>query len=669
MQQPNTDRQRFISYLPKVKTYLEQLEEQNMWWTTVAMVGKINSEAFHPQLLASIVETQKEFQQLRDMMIESLINRYLNQARSDIKIKTQVTIDLIIRNLFERTADVGFLATDEDIIEFMNQPTPTPAQQQFIEQRLEEYVAKYSVYDDIVLVKPNGQIVAKLNQQNTSQHSNDPVLREAINNQAPYQEFLRATDLFPQNSRSLVYAKSIVLKQGEQNKNLGVLCLSFQFEQEMDMIFEKISAQSAEIQLMLCHPSGEVLASNDPNQIPIGSQVEHLQITADPINQHNQFIFSAKTYGYEGYSGLPWIAHTRLDNQAAFKEKMMDDKSPFHITPDSPLYLKQLEKTNVKVSTLLLIVILNGKISSLKQNVEYFLPILDRFQDISQDIAAIFEDFIQHIHQVLIETIKDKVSFSALLAGNIMDRNLYERANDCRWWALNSKFRQILSLCQQPVELTPEQKSTLEGHLQYINQLYTVYTNILIYNRNGEVLAVSNPNESILIGQRLSQTHDVKRCLELKNTQEYVVSKFETTALYNNRPTYIYHAAIKNSQNPNLNVGGIALVFDSEPQFKAMLKDSEPNYLVSRIQEQSFSLIIHPNGTLISSTHDQLEPGQVIKIPKIFASFMPADAGVIPWTLNNKKYVVGYCVTAGYREYKTTDGYNNPLISLTFTPI
>jgi hypothetical protein len=208
---------------------------------------------------------------------------------------------------------------------------------------------------------------------------------------------------------------------------------------------------------MLCHQSGEVLASNRPDQIPVGSLVENPNPTPEPINHHNQFSFFAKTHGYEGYTGLPWIGHTRLDNRAAFREKPTDFDSEFHITPDSPLYLKQLEKTNIKVSTLLLIVILNGKISSLKQNVEYFLPILDRFQDISQDISAIFEDFIQHIHQVLIETVKDKVRFSAALAADIMDRNLYERANDCRWWALNSSFQQILTQYQQNSQLTHEQ--------------------------------------------------------------------------------------------------------------------------------------------------------------------------------------------------------------------
>jgi len=36
-----------------------------------------------------------------------------------MEAKAQVAVDIVIRNLFERTADIGFLATDDDIREFI----------------------------------------------------------------------------------------------------------------------------------------------------------------------------------------------------------------------------------------------------------------------------------------------------------------------------------------------------------------------------------------------------------------------------------------------------------------------------------------------------------------------------------------------------------------------
>ncbi len=36
-----------------------------------------------------------------------------------MNFKSQVAIDILIRNLFERRADIGFLATDDDIRLFL----------------------------------------------------------------------------------------------------------------------------------------------------------------------------------------------------------------------------------------------------------------------------------------------------------------------------------------------------------------------------------------------------------------------------------------------------------------------------------------------------------------------------------------------------------------------
>ncbi|WP_052501494.1 cache domain-containing protein [Thiomicrospira microaerophila] len=666
-----SQRQTFLTYLPKVKTYLDQLEEQNMWWTTVAMVGKINSEAFHPQLLASIVETQKEFQHLRDLMIDSLIDSYLGKTESDIKLKTQASVDLIIRNLFERTADVGFLATDADIVEFMALDQPADAQRQRIERRLEAYVAKYSVYDDIVLVKPNGQVMAKLNPNNHTLSSTDPLIRQAINSKQAFEEIHRASDLFPQNTKSLIYAKRIEQKaqNGRPTQLLGVLCLSFKFDQEMALIFKKIGRNSPDYRIALCHESGETLATNHPQTFPIGEQIKQTPLSSKPVNKNNKFCFHTKTKGYEGFQGLPWHIYVELENQAAFCIHETQTDSMIEVKPDSPLYLKQLERTNIKVSTLLLIVILNGKISSLKQNVEYFLPILDRFQDISQDIARIFADFIHHIHQIRVETVRDKVAFSAALAADILDRNLYERANDCRWWALNPLFSQTLTHYHQHKKLDKTQRETLYTELSYINQLYTVYTNILVYDLQGRVLAVSNPDASSLVGQTLSQINDVKHSLQIKDPQQYWVSQFESTPLYNQQPSFIYHAPIKSTDHPNQNVGGIALVFDSATQFHAMLKDSEPHFTLEAIQQGSFSLYVNTQGVVISSTQPDMKPGRVIQLPNRLRQFKPGDAGSLNWTLDQKAYLVGFYMTDGYREYKTQDGYQDEVISLCFTPI
>lgn len=533
----------YVQYLPQVQKYISELDYQDLWWSTVGMVGKVNGQNIDAQLLDSIVNTQDEFKQLRERMINELIGRYLNQASSEIILKAQAVIDILIRNLFERTADVGFLATDNDLIEFMLNANPTESERSFIQQRIVEYVAKYSVYDDVLLVNLQGEVRAKLNDNNPVEQSHDPLLNLALTTQDEYVEVYRYSDLFPSKANSLIYAKKIQTKQQGELVTVGVLCLSFNFDDELERLFKTLMADGSQYTLLLLDDSGKTLASNNPNQFPLMRHHTDPKGFDTPQKNRESLHYATKTVGYQGFMGLSWFGYVMVSNQTAFNDKVTLKELNITINKDSPLYLNELDQMNLKVSTLLLIVILNGKIISLKGDVKTFLPVLDNFQQISLDIQAIFSSFIDHIHSVLVKTIQSKVVFSATLAIEVMDRNLYERANDCRWWALNSTFRKLLSQ-HQTEPLLPEQSRELTTILQYINGLYTVYTNILLYDVQGEVLAISNPSESEWIGKIIPQMAEVKRCLALNDTQSYVVSDFHQSELYGSEFTYIYHAAV-----------------------------------------------------------------------------------------------------------------------------
>ena len=379
--------------------------------------------------------------------------------------------------------------------------------------------------------------------------------------------------------------------------------------------------------------------------------------------------FATKTQGYQGYCGLPWYALVRAPNQVVFSDKNYLDAIDLTIERDSPLYLSELEETNLKVSTLLLIVILNGKILSLKRDVKSFLPVLDSFQNISIDIQEIFTRFIHHIHNILVKTIQDKVASSASLSIEVMDRNLYERANDCRWWALNSTFRKVLSKAVDGNKVSGEDTHELSRILAYINQLYTVYTNIILYDTHGKILAVSDKSQTKLIGTTMPNMSEVNQCLRLQDTQAYFVSDFKATPLYDNQHTYIYHAAVKDWQVSHKNVGGIALIFDSQPQFAAMLQETQPVYRTQAVNESTFSAFVDRQGLIISTTHPTLKVGALLSLPSKVLTAENGQINTVLWKGLQSTYLIGYKVSQGYREYKNGDGYSNDVIALVFTGV
>ena len=174
----------------------------------------------------------------------------------------------------------------------------------------------------------------------------------------------------------------------------------------------------------------------------------------------------------------------------------------------------------------------------------------------------VFEGAIADLHETVVASLLHDTQCHAALAIDIIDRNLYERANDCRWWALTSAFSDLLSRAQ----LADQDVEAIGAILRSINTLYTVYCNLIIFDRGGEIVAASQNSigRDPAIGTLAEEW--VARILSLKNEQDYAVSSFVPGPLHPDGPTYIYGAAIRAPQQGQV-VGGIAL----HAQFRAAI--------------------------------------------------------------------------------------------------
>jgi chemotaxis signal transduction protein len=277
----------------------------------------------------------------------------------------------------------------------------------------------------------------------------------------------------------------------------------------------------------------------------------------------------------------------------------------------------------------------------------------------------VFERSIGNLHQTVVSSILHDSQFQAALAIDIMDRNLYERANDCRWWALTSVFQSMLSASPSTTSSLHKVNETLT----HINGLYTVYDNLVVFDRAGRALAVSNPKYGEFCGQVINESW-VHQTLSLNNSQSYTVSDFSTTRLYSGLPTYIFAAPIFDPVRTHTIVGGIGIVFDSTPQFCAMLNDSLPRDVMGNVRPGSFGVFTDRDRRIIASTHSSLNPGDLIDIDdKLFQSEKGQGVSDIA-QFNGKYYAVGTSMSKGYREYKDADDpYKSDVLAIIFVPL
>jgi len=682
-----------FNYMNNVIEFKNELDEISKKWDQLILLSGLSSTKI------GLSDTKENFNVLTSQLITHLSDATLEKVINEMNSKAQVTVDIVIRNLFERTADIGFLATDEDIREYL---LKLPIYKQELEElskdeddtnfrlcrnrlrdektllhrRFEEYVAKYSVYYDIVLFDTKGNIVNRLDQERNTEikKSNDSILKTAEVTKEDFVETFKFHDFLADKKKSLVYTYKVT-KDNTSNKIIGYLSLCFKFQDEMNSVFSDLVSKENKEVITLLDSNACVIATSDKYHVPTGALLDKEideKYTISQFAGRDYIIKTCKTNGYEGFYGLGWLGHIMIPIDSAFniytKEMKLTQNILQSLMQNERLFKKDLLEISPRAEVIqneLDRAVWNGSLQQLSTNSsdgDFARSILREVKSTGEKTKGTFNSSIEKLNQTIISSLLDNVSFLASLAMNIMDRNLYERANDCRWWALTSTFKKILD---NSSSFNLEQKDEISKILKYINGLYTVYTNLFIYDKTGTIIAVSNDKYNNIVNTRLEEKW-INSTLKIKDSSRYYVSYFDKTFLYDDRHTFIFNAAINNDNNDN--IGGIGIVFDGEEQFKTMLKDALPTNDEGKTQEGYFSLIVEKNyNTVLSCSDDSHKVGEKIELDPEFLNLEKDQSLSKIIEYRNKYYLLGAKASKGYREFKSpNDSYQKEIFAYVF---
>ena len=137
-------------HMTSVEDYRARLATLQGAWDTLSLLSHLSGDA------TDMGGTRQAFEALTSELVTSLAVETQRKAILALKAKGQIAIDIIVRNLYERTADIGFLSTDDDIRNYVRQYREHVSGQMDdvslkragdrLELRFREYVAKYLVY-------------------------------------------------------------------------------------------------------------------------------------------------------------------------------------------------------------------------------------------------------------------------------------------------------------------------------------------------------------------------------------------------------------------------------------------------------------------------------------------------------------------------------------------
>lgn len=656
----------FLPYMRDVVRCETSLRELNLMWRVIEAMAEMNCGDDANGLLPMIAATRQGFERLERDLIDNLVRQRVDNVMAEVGTQARDVIDILVRNLYERTADVGFLATDRELCEYV---AGLRTDRAAAVERLRAYRDKYTVYDEIILLDTEGAVLAHIDAHAPIEGSRDPLIRASLEREG-YLETFRPSDLRPGGAPALIYSQRMC--HPDTGVPVGVLCLVFAFNTEMTGIFAARHREDGRCNILLLDGGNQVLASADESWIPRGVKVPVNRSGQPELCIHGGRKYLTQTFAAKGYQGYPgpagWQGQVMVPLEVAFDQSsggsilaQLDEVIAEGLLSHAASFCPPLFEI-IQAAETVRRVVWNGEVMAAgdQRDLRALKSVLGQISDNGARSNAVFAQSIRDLYDAALASNLESADFTARLMVDLLDRNLYERANDCRWWAMSPTLRQTLSDSRRP----PAAVEAMGAILAHINSLYTVYTQLVVYDRRGRIVAASHPDDAQgtpVLGQAIAEA-ELARTLALRTEQDYHVSAFAPCPLYGERPTYVYHAAIRDPQSDAV-VGGIGIVFDAEAELHAMLRDGLPD------QAQAQAVYLDRTGLVLSSTTATHPIGARFALPADVLQLARGQSIARVVVRDDQYVVMAACVSSGYREYKVSDGYDNDVLAVCYWPL
>lgn len=204
----------------------------------------------------------------------------------------------------------------------------------------------------------------------------------------------------------------------------------------------------------------------------------------------------------------------------------------------------------------------------------------------------------------------------AFTAIDLIDRNLYERSCDVRWWATDADLVAAAS---------GGDVAQAGRRLGVILDAYTVYSDIWLCNLAGEVLCNGRPQQFSVAGARINASPWFAPTLQLADGDGFIAGPVEVSGLLGGRETMAWATLVRaGGARHGAAIGLLVTQFDWHPQAAAVLQSlrfgDTGAGMCAMITDDAGNVLARRGG---ERTANRLE------LPKNSAGWHTTDAGLL----------------------------------------
>lgn len=243
-----------------------------------------------------------------------------------------------------------------------------------------------------------------------------------------------------------------------------------------------------------------------------------------------------------------------------------------------------------------------------------------------------------------------RLSDLALVNIDLIDRNLYERTCDVRWWATDP------SLIAALTDATEDAHRYAGRRMGVILDSYTVYCDLVLADANGRIVANGRPSKFSSVGKDVSRTNWFTRAKSTRSSEEFGFESAHRNVLVDSQAVLVYSAAVRTGGQTNGSpLGVLGVLFDWESLAQTILKNVP---LPEKERHQTRCVIADNEGNLLADSQNRhlLE-----RIPTTWLEPMRSSPkGFTSLRVDGREYCLGFAKSPGFETYAT--GWNSLIL-------
>jgi hypothetical protein len=294
---------------------------------------------------------------------------------------------------------------------------------------------------------------------------------------------------------------------------------------------------------------------------------------------------------------------------------------------------------------------LNAAIEGARSNNAGFGVVADEVGNMSGNIARLAEALhdelsaktveLEELGQKLIANIRgSRLADLALNMIDIIDRNLYERSCDVRWWATDSA---VVGCADQRSAAASDLAS---ARLGVILDSYTVYLDLWITSADGTVLANGRPQQYSVRGANVAGEEWFRRALGTRTGADFVACDITRSKELGGAAVAAYATAVRaGGQDGGKIIGALGIFFDWEAQSQLVVDSVR---LAEGERAGTQCMIVNADHKIIAS-NARTGSGKTFPLKtgaRSIGSYVDADGSLI-----------GFALTPGYETYRGLGWY------------